>query len=409
MNAVNIMKEVGIAGFIDIVFMSLIIYSVMLWFKKTKAAFVLTGILIIAGVYLLAQQFNLFLTAAVFRGFFAVILVALVVIFQEELRHFFEQVAVWSLNRRMKPRDRVRLTSQEVATLVRTLTDLAKERIGALIVIRGRDMIIRHLSGGIDLNGKLSEALLKSIFDPHSMGHDGAVIIERNKVTRFGCKLPLTKDLKSVGSAGTRHAAALGLSELTDALCLVVSEERGTISIARNGRLRHVKDAQDLSVELDHFYREVNPSPKKGALQEFYKKNSREKIIALGLAIALWFVLVHGSKSAYRTYTVPVEYSVLPSSLAIAQIEPQEVDVSLSGPRRAFYFLNKKKIKIFLKLWNLRDGTWKARIEKSDLSIPKNLVVENVEPPSVRVTVKTGERRSERPGHNVVVSAGGES
>ncbi|HNR14427.1 MAG TPA: diadenylate cyclase, partial [Thermodesulfobacteriota bacterium] len=277
----------------------------------------------------------------------------------------------------------------EIATLVHTATDLAKEKIGALIVLRGKDMIIRHLSGGIELNGKVSEALLKSIFDPHSIGHDGAVIIERGKLTRFAAKLPLTKDLYNIGNVGTRHAAAVGLSELTDAMCIVVSEERGAVSIARRGKLSHIHGPEKLSLELENFYREINPSPRKSMFAELSKKNSREKIIAVSLAVALWFVLVDGSKSAYRTITIPVEYSILPSHLTVTEIDPAQVDVSLSGPQRAFYFLSKKKVKVFLKLWNLHEGTYQARISKSDLSLPKNLVVENIEPPAIRVVVKS--------------------
>ena len=383
----TLFKEVGIPGFLDIAFMTLIIYSVSIWFKKTKAAFVLTGILIIAGVYLLAREFNLVLTATIFRGFFAIILVAVVVIFQEELRHFFEQVAVWSLNRRTKKTKKSFLLPTEVTTLVRTVVDFSKEKIGALIVIQGKDAIIRHLHGGLDLNGKLSEPLLKSLFDPHSIGHDGAVVIERGKISRFAAKLPLTKDLKKIGYSGTRHAAALGITELTDAFCIVVSEERGTISIAHHGMLRTMDSPDMLSRELDQFYRDINPPAERKVFQEFFKKNQREKIIALLLAIALWSVVVYGSRSAYRTYTLPIEYSVLPSTLAVKNLEPQKVDVSLSGPRRAFYFLSKKDLRLYIKIWNLEEGTWQIKISKSDISIPKHLVVENMEPPAIKVTL----------------------
>ena len=252
----NFLKEIGIAGFIDILFMSLVIYSVLIWFKKTKAAFVLTGIIIMAGVYLFAREFNLSLTAAVLQGFFAVILIVVVVIFQEELRHFFEKIAVWSLNRKsQKP---MKLSRPEVETLVRTLNDFAHDKTGALIVIQGKDLVMRHLDGGVELHGKLSESLLKSIFDPHSSGHDGAVVIERDQVSRFSCQLPLSKDFKTLGQTGTRHAAALGLSELTDALCLVVSEERGTIVIARNGALQTINDSETLSKVIKNFYQEIS-------------------------------------------------------------------------------------------------------------------------------------------------------
>lgn len=102
MNFVDILKEVGISDLLDIAFMSLLVYSVLVWFKKTRAAFVLVGMFIIGGAYLLAKVFNLYLTTTVFQAFFAVILIAVIVIFQEEIKHFFEHVASLSLIR--KPR-----------------------------------------------------------------------------------------------------------------------------------------------------------------------------------------------------------------------------------------------------------------------------------------------------------------
>ncbi|HPD60240.1 MAG TPA: diadenylate cyclase [Thermodesulfobacteriota bacterium] len=385
MELFNFLKEIELNGFIDILFMWLIIYSVLIWFKKTKAAFVLTGIIIMAGVYLIAREFDLTLTASVLQGFFAVILIVIVVIFQEELRHFFEKIAVWSLNR--KSQRPMQLSRPEVETLVRALNDFAHEKIGALIVIQGKDLIMRHLEGGVELHGKLSEALLKSIFDPHSSGHDGAVVIERDQVSRFSCQLPLSKDFKTLGQAGTRHAAALGLSELTDALCLVVSEERGTIVIARNGALQTVNDSETLSTIIKKFYQEINPPPANKFWQDFFKKNSREKIIALVMTLALWFVLVYGSKLVYKTYTVPIECSALPAGLIVEEITPQTIEVSFSGPRRAFYFFNTNEVKVFLKLWNVKEGRHSFKIAKSYLSFPQGIALENLEPSVVKVKI----------------------
>jgi uncharacterized protein (TIGR00159 family) len=358
---------------------------VLIWFKKTKAAFVLTGIIIMAGVYLVARQFDLTLTASVLQGFFAVILIVVVVIFQEELRHFFEKIAVWSLNRKnQKP---MQISRPEVETLVRTLNDFAHDKIGALIVIQGKDLVMRHLDGGVELHGKLSESLLKSIFDPHSSGHDGAVVIERDQVSQFSCQLPLSKDFKTLGQTGTRHASALGLSELTDALCLVVSEERGTIVIARNGALQTIADSETLSAAIKNFYQEISPPPVNKLRQEFFKKNSREKIIALVMTSALWFVLVYGSKLVYKTYTVPIEYSALPTGLTVEEIAPKEIEVSFSGPRRAFYFFNINEVKVILKLWNVKEGRHSFKIAKSYLSFPQGIGLENLEPSVVRVNI----------------------
>jgi len=388
MKIISLLQGLGITGFLDITFMSLLIYSVLVWFKKTKAAFVLTGILIIAGVYILAREFNLLLTATVFQGFFAVILVAVIVIFQEELRHFFEQVAVWSLNRRLTKRESMRLSHPEVETLVRTAVDLSREKVGALIIIRGKDMIIRYLNGGVDLDGTLSEHLLKSLLDPHSIGHDGAVVIERGRITKFSSFLPLSKNLESIKHTGTRHAAALGLAEATDAFCIIVSEERGNISVAHEGVIKKITSGKELSLILDKFYQEIRPIRVKHSLQDFFVKNSREKIIALGVAVALWFTLVYGSRLVYKTYTVPIKYSVLPSTMTVRELYPNEVDVTLSGSHRAFYFFDRKHITVFLKLWNLEKGSQKIKISGADLLFPKKFVFEGIEPPAVRVFVE---------------------
>jgi len=286
-------QNLGITEILDIIVISFLIYLLLIWFKKTRAVFVLTGIIIAAVVYLLARQLNLILTAAVFQGFFAVFLVAVVVIFQEEIRHFFERVAIWGVfGHRFRKEAPHRPFDAEIAILVRTLTDLAEEKTGAILILKGRDALIRHLERGVDLHGELSEPLLKSLFDPHSVGHDGAVILEEGRVLQFSCYLPLSKNQSTLRNLGTRHAAALGLSELSDSLCLVVSEESGGISVARHGELSKIGKTADLQSLLEEFYHELHPRFEKGFWKEFFRRNFLEKVIALCLAIILWLIYV---------------------------------------------------------------------------------------------------------------------
>jgi diadenylate cyclase len=385
------LREIGIAGFIDITIMALLLYGILVWMRQTKrAAAVLIGILIVAVVYLAARQFNLFLTAAVLQGFFAVILVALVVIFQEELRYFFERVAHWSLESRelLARRKDTPRPQHHVEMLVRTLSDFARDRIGALIVLRGKDLLVRHLDGGENLRGLANEKILKSIFDPHSLGHDGAVVIEGNRIDSFSCRLPLSKNHEKLSHVGTRHAAALGLSELTDALCLVVSEERGTISVARHGDIKRVDDRSKLAEIIEAFYNEISANHEVKSWPNLLKRNSKEKVLAVALALALWFVLVHESKIIYRTFDVPVEHGELPDSLVVTDLEPSKVEVTLSGQRKTFYFSNSKEIKLELKPWEFKKGKNAIAISGSDLSFPDNLVLEKLEPSRVIATVK---------------------
>jgi diadenylate cyclase len=383
----QIFHEIGVSGLLDIVFMTLIIYFALLWFKRTRAIFVVVGMFIVGLAYFITRLFDLPLTKTVFQGFFAIILIAVVVIFQEEIKYFFEQIASRSFLRNIRGKVKIRLPQKEVEILVRTLSALARERIGALIVIRGNDPIIRHLDGGFNLNGEMSEPLLRSIFDPHSYGHDGAVIIRGNIVSQFACHLPLSKDLSKTQRTGTRHAAALGLSELTDALCIVVSEERGTVSLAHGGTLRETVDSEDLSRKIEAFYREITPHADKKPWWDFITKNYREKTIALFITCALWFFVVHESRIEYQTYPVAVGYSNLPDGFAVTSILPALVEVTVSGPKRSFYFIDANDLRVTLSLFNAKKGDIAKTISLSHITVPNALSIETVEPGEVTMTI----------------------
>jgi diadenylate cyclase len=175
---------------------------------------------------------------------------------------------------------------------------------------------------------------------------------------------------------------------MCDALCLVVSEERGVISFARSGEIQRIPDAAQLSVILSTFYDEVYPNRGQSkAVQDFFKKNTWEKIIALGMALILWAVLVNGGKVIYRTYSIPVKYTELPSHLEIAKISPPEINATFSGQRRDFYFLGADQINLFLRTLNLKPGLHTIVISGSNISYPKSITLENIVTRRVRVEV----------------------
>lgn len=282
------LKSFGVADFFDIVLVTVLIYALLVWFKKTKTAFVAMGLLMLALVYTVARIMGMYMTIYIFQGFFAVVIIAIVVIFQEELRHIFERIAVWSL----QGGQRRQTSPKEVEMLVRAVSDFARDKIGALIVLQGKDPLDRHVEGGWDLNGNLSEALLESIFDSHSLGHDGAVLVEDGKVTKFGCHLPLSKDFAKVTNLGTRHTAAMGLSERTDSMTIVVSEEKGTIAVALAGELRTLHDLRELQEIIGSFVAAKAPKAPEQSMQEFFRHNMREKLIALGVSVLMWLFFI---------------------------------------------------------------------------------------------------------------------
>ncbi len=384
-------NSIGINGLIDIVVMTIIIYSILVWFKRTHAAFVALGLFMVGAAYLIARQLGLMLTTTMFQGFFAIILIAVVIIFQEEIKRFLEQLASRSVLRRRYRRRILSDWQKNVDIIVDAVHSLANDHIGALIVIRGKDPVVRHLNGGEDLDGELSQQLLETLFVPGSPSHDGAVIIEENKITKFSCYLPLSKNLRKLQKAGTRHAAALGMAEVTDAFCIVVSEEKGTISVARNNDIAVMRDAEELRLRLEAFYQEVTPSANVKPLNNLFRQNYREMLIALVSTLILWFFFVHESKIDYRTYILPVTLENVPSTLVVKSIEPQEVEVTFSGPRRQFLFLNEKSLKITITIFNGREGTYRRTITKSNIASPEGLSVEYIQPQQIIVQLSKKE------------------
>jgi diadenylate cyclase len=382
---INPFPTITFAEVVDIIFVAVLLYTAIVWARQTRAAFVVRGILILGGIYIIARYLDLQMTAWVFQGFFAIFLIMIVVIFQEELRQFFERIAVWSLARKRVPA----LGSQTSDILVRTLSDLAKEHVGALMVIRGNDPLERHITGGIALDGKLSGPLLKSIFDPHSPGHDGAVLVEQDNITRFAAHLPLSKDLTQLTHVGTRHSAALGLAELTDALCIVVSEERGTISFARDGKLREVENLQQLGAVIDSFLRTKFPSTQQSNISlQFFRENWIAKAISLSLAIGFWYIFVPGSKTVQVSYRIPVSVENLPADLRVEDIEPPMVSATFSGPRRAFYLFDARKIRVAIDVSMADLGRRTFNISEQNIRYPKELTLTEVSPSTLRLSVK---------------------
>ncbi len=282
-------KPLAVSDVMDMLLVGTLVYWLLLWFKRTKAAFVALGLLLAVVVYTVAFVAGMYMTVRIFQGFFAVFIVAVIVIFQEEIRSLFERIAIWSLTGGVL---KTAPTHRQVEILVSSLGDLARERIGALVVLRGLDPLDRHVEGGWDLNGDLSEALIKSIFDSHSLGHDGAFIVEQGRVSRFGAQLPLSKDFSKITNLGTRHSAALGLSERCDAMCLVVSEETGTISFALRGDLVAVKDLSELQDGIEIFLTKHLPKTPQNQLHHLVSENMREKAIATVVSVLLWVFFV---------------------------------------------------------------------------------------------------------------------
>ena len=370
---------------LDIVLVTAIVYTGLVWLRRTQAWLVAAGMLILGAFYVIARVLELQLTAWIFQGFFAVFLVMIVVIFQEELRQMFEQLAVWGLGRAR----RVPVASETTDVIVRVLADLANAHIGALIVIPGRQPIARHVRGGIELNGRVSYPLLRSVFDTHSPGHDGAALIEGDAVTRFAVQLPLSSDFQQLAGTGTRHAAALGLAERCDAFCFVVSEERGEISIATGGRLERGLEATRVGDLLRA--RLASPPPERTARRlwrEVVRKNWVEKLAAFIMVVSLWYLFVPGARPTAATYPVPVSVANLPEGYVLESVTPTEIWVTLSGPARAFYFFDPNQLEVTVDTALAVLGRRTFQVTERDVRHPRDVAFERIDPQAVKISVR---------------------
>lgn len=371
---------------LDITLVSLLGWLTIGYFRRTHARRALAGLAILAGVYLVARGLDLRLSEALFQGFFAVVVLVLVVVFQEDLRRLFEQLGSWRPGREQAPPE-----TETTDLLVRTAVRMAHARTGALIVLPGREPPDRHLEGGISLGGRVSEPLLLSIFDPSSPGHDGAVVIRGSTLERFAVHLPLSVNQEALGPGGTRHAAALGLAERCDAICIVVSEERGTVSVARNGTLRTLARPDDLAAVLrSALHEEAEPK------RWWRGRVALDAGMAVAAALALWMVFVPGSDVTETRVMAPVEVTNLPGNLELESIDPASVEVTLRGLRRDLLLGRPLEVVVQIDAYLARLGRRTFRLSDADVLKPDAVSVVEVAPDKVKLSLRNAPS-TERP------------
>jgi diadenylate cyclase len=231
---------------LDIALLSVVVYRVLLLIRGTRAMQVLIGLALLGGLYLFAELAGLSATHWVLDSLFVYMVLALLILFQEDIRRALARAGGTVAARvGMDSTD-----AQSLQEVVKTVFSLAPKKIGALIVLERHARLDPWCEGAQQVDAGVSTELLQAIFHPTSPLHDGAVVIRKNRVVAAGVFLPITLSGGHSSSVGTRHRAALGISEQTDCLCLVVSEERGTVGLVRRGELTPIVDANDLRKKM---------------------------------------------------------------------------------------------------------------------------------------------------------------
>jgi diadenylate cyclase len=244
----------SIKDIIDVLLVSYIIYRLIIMVRGTRAVQLLRGIMLLVITWALSTWFHLYTLMWLMNQMFTLGVVTVLIIFQPELRRALEQLGTGKLFMRNSQEEQD--VSHQINEVMKSVNYLASRKIGALIVFERSTGLNDYIESGIKMNSKLSSELLSNVFVPNTPLHDGAVIIRGNQIMAAGCYLPLSENPFISKELGTRHRAAIGVSEVCDAISVVVSEETGQVSLAINGQI--VRDIKEESL-ISKLFDELRP------------------------------------------------------------------------------------------------------------------------------------------------------
>lgn len=243
---------------IDIILVAIVIYRLLLIIKGTKAAQMLIGLGLLFLAFLVSGYMEFYTMNWIIQSFWAQIVIALIVLFQPEIRRALAQMGEARFLQAFTSAEELKSLDE----IVKATVALANRKIGALIVIERETSLKDFVEMGTPLDAKVSKEILLSIFHPTSPIHDGAVVIKGNRIIAAGCFLPIALSPELSKTLGTRHRAGIGLTEETDAIAIIVSEETGIISMAINGRLESPLDMGTLRDILTDLFTSVERQPR---------------------------------------------------------------------------------------------------------------------------------------------------
>ena len=381
----QLLATLRFADLIDVMLVAALLYALLTWLRRSTSPVasrrLAAAALLFGGLYLLANSFELFLVESFLRVLFLAALLAVVVVFQTEIRQMLTHIGTFNPFASSTRSDETILDQ-----LAEASAHLADAKVGALIALKGQETWADLVHGGVALDGLVSQPLLYSLFDPETHGHDGAVLIEGQRITRFAAHLPLATDLPAASRfGGTRHAAALGLTQHCDALVIVVSEERGVVSVAEGSQLDELNHG-DLKARLEAFW------------QQHYTKTTRSskrwlpklQLVSLSLTASalLWLLFAYSPETVSRTLSVPVEFRNVPADWELTEVSPELIQTTLVGSERAFDQLDRDALTFSFDLSAPRGGLQRFVVNENHLELPANLRLNSLRPQEVRINAQ---------------------
>ena len=249
------LPKVSVIDVLEIVILAFVIYHVALWIKNTRAWTLLKGIIVLLACYVIAYILGMNVIVWIFERTISIGITALMIVFQPELRRALEELGQKNIVSTLIPFDDTRnqnerFSERSINEIVKATVEMAKVKTGALIIIEKDIDLCEYERTGIELDSTISSQLLINIFEHNTPLHDGAVIIRGDRIVSATCYLPLSDNMGLSKELGTRHRAGVGISEVTDSLTIIVSEETGRISVAVGGKLLRNIDGDLLKKKL---------------------------------------------------------------------------------------------------------------------------------------------------------------
>jgi diadenylate cyclase len=365
---------------VDIVLNSYILFRLYVLFRGTNVIRVLIAIAFLWFFQRVSVSLGLIVTSWAIQGIIAVAALIIIVVFRNEIRSILQvrnlKAILWGVPRRA--------LDTPVEIITESVFELARRRVGALLVLPGEEDLSEVVHGGVSWQGKISKEMVMSIFWPENPVHDGAAIIRGHQVTEVGAVMPLSRREDLPYYYGTRHRAAAGLAEQTDALVIAVSEERGQVSVAKGQDFKVVHDREALERILDAH---AGVSSRQAGRS---KKGILEMVAAAALSFifmgGVWFSFTRGQDTLI-TMEVPIEYINREPAMEILETSRNTVDLELSGSGALIRSIRSDQIKVRLDLSGAVPGTKAFAVTPENVSLPPGILLKNIRPAAVEVVL----------------------
>lgn len=365
---------------VDITLNSYILFRLYIVFRGTVAFRVLIGIALLWFFQRIAVFMGLIVTSWAIQGITAAAAFIIIVVFRNEIRRVFRaknlKTILWGFSRRT--------VNTPVEIIAASAFKLAHQRIGALVVLPAREDLKEVVQNGRPWGGVVSEEMIASIFWPDNPVHDGAAIIQGDQVTEVGVILPLSSRRDLHFQYGTRHRAALGLAEKTDALIIVVSEERGSVVVVKGPRMQVVNRKREL-LEILQEHVDATAMPL-GNLRKERVEIGIAAVVSILFIIGVWFSFSRGMETLV-TMEIPVEYTNRDPSMEIHATSLNDVRLHLGGSGALIKSLRPEQVKVRLDLSEAVEGLNTFTVTSEEVSLPPGIMLKRAEPPTVDVTL----------------------